>query len=313
MRYVAFLALAALLLWLASGLTVVQPNERAVVRRFGRVLDYQPGPGLYVGLPWGMDRIDRVSVDRVRSVPVGYQKMDDEDTSGATPVGQLLTGEHNLVNVQVTVHYAVDPDQLVAFVLQADRADGLVARAAETALAEWVAGRSVDEVLLRGKTELPKWLLDQAQPRIDAYRLGVRLHAAVVNHLNPPAEVSGAFEEVTRAQNAASTRENEAHQEAQRRLRAAEAERFRLLSGARAYAREQEKLAAGEVLYFESRLRQYWQLSAKDPNYLNVLWWDEMNRLYARMRQNGRIDLLDHRLSGDGLDITQFPPMSKKN
>jgi hypothetical protein len=53
-------------------------------------------------------------------------------------------------------------------------------------------------------------------------------------------------------------------------------------------------------------------LVARDPNYLNALWWDEMNRLYARMRVNGRIDLLDHRLSGDGLDITQFPPIPKK-
>jgi membrane protease subunit HflK len=313
MRFLLYLAIGVLLLSLLTGLTQVQPNERAVVRRFGRVLDYQPGPGLYVGLPWGIDRVDRVSVDRLRSVPVGYQKQDDEDTSGATPVGQLLTGDHNLVNVQVTLHYAVDPDQVVAFVLQADRADDLVARVAETVLAEWVAGRTVDDVLLRGKTDLPKLLTDETQRRLDAYRLGVEIRAADINHLNPPAEVSNAFEEVTRAQNAISTRTNEAHQVAQQRLRAAEAERYRTVRLAEAYAGEQDLQAQAEVLYFTKRLQQYRELTGQNPQYLNALWWDEMNRLYTRMRANGRIDLLDHRLSGDGLDITQFPPMPKKN
>ena len=91
MRYVLYFAVLALLLSLLTGLTQVQPGERAVVRRFGRVLDYRPEPGLYVGLPWGIDRVDRVAVERLRSVQVGYQKRDDEDTSGATPVLPLLS------------------------------------------------------------------------------------------------------------------------------------------------------------------------------------------------------------------------------
>ncbi len=312
MRFVLYLAGLAFLLSLLTGLTEVRPGERAVVRRFGRVLDVRPEPGLYVGLPWGLDRVDRVAVERLRSVPVGYQKRDDEDASSATPEGQLLTGDHNLVNVQATVNYSVDPEQVVAFVLQQDRADDLVARAAETALAEWVAGRTVDDVLLRGKTELPPWLVEQTQKRLDEYRLGVQVRTADVSHLNPPAEVSQAFEEVTNAQNGIAKKVNEASQTAQRRLREAEAERVRLVLSAQAYAGEQYLQAKADALTFDERLRQYRQLTARDPNYLNALWWDEMSRLYARMRQNGRIDLLDHRLSGDGLDITQFPPMSKK-
>ena len=48
------------------------------------------------------------------------------------------------------------------------------------------------------------------------------------------------------------------------------------------------------------------------PYYLNGVWWDEMSRLYARMRASGRLDLLDHHLAGDALDITQFAPQPKK-
>ena len=83
-----------------TGVTLTRPGELAVVRRFGRVLEHKPGPGLWVGLPWGMDRVDRVVVDRLQSVVVGYRGDDNPDL--VIPPGQLLTGDHNLVNVQAT-------------------------------------------------------------------------------------------------------------------------------------------------------------------------------------------------------------------
>src|SRR5438094_7592912 len=111
-----------LVAWLLSGVTEVRPGERAVVRRFGRVLDVQPRAGLWVGFPWGIDRVDRVSVEQVRRVTVGYRP-ETESGREDTPPGQLLTGDHNLVNVQVVVNYAVDPDAVVDYVAQRDRAE----------------------------------------------------------------------------------------------------------------------------------------------------------------------------------------------
>src|SRR5437763_12670806 len=93
--------------YLLTGVTQVRPGERAVVRRFGRVLEQKPEPGLWVGLPWGMDRVDRVPVDRVQEVTVGYRDGDTE----AAPTGQVLTGDHNLVNLRVVLNYKVRPEQ----------------------------------------------------------------------------------------------------------------------------------------------------------------------------------------------------------
>src|SRR5262249_41723441 len=105
MRYVLGIAVLVFLGSLVTGLTQVRPGERVVVRRCGKVIA-TPGPGLWVGLPWGLDRIDRVPVDLVRRVSVGYQP-DDEGFGPSAPPGQLLTGDHNLVNVQVVAHYTV--------------------------------------------------------------------------------------------------------------------------------------------------------------------------------------------------------------
>src|SRR5437660_12774665 len=121
MRYFAYLLVAGLIAYLLTGLTQIRPGERAVVRRFGKVVN-KTGPGLLVGLPYGMDRVDRVPVDLVRRVRVGFQPNSDE-ADQTTPAGQLLTGDQNLVNVQVVLDYAVDDDEIENYIVNAERSD----------------------------------------------------------------------------------------------------------------------------------------------------------------------------------------------
>lgn len=297
---------------LLTGVTEVRPGERAVVRRFGRVLAYKPEPGLWIGMPWGIDRVDRVPVDLVRRVQVGYQPESNAGEIQAPP-GQLLTGDHNLVNIQVVLLYSVIEDQVDDYVVQSDRADDLVARLAETALMEWVAGRTVDEVLIRGKQELPGWLAQQTQRRIQPYRLGIQVRSeGSVSYLYPPDEVKSAFDQVTRAQTEMRTTRYGAEQAAERTLRAAESEKYRIEQMTAAYVREQQLTAQAEAESFDRRREQYHRLRRENPAYLASIWWDEMGKLYTQVKDTGRIDLLDNHLGRDGLDITVFPPMPKK-
>ena len=224
MRYPWIILALALVAYGLTGVVPVRPGERAVVRRFGRVLPDKPRPGLWVGLPWGMDRVDRVAVDRIQSVTVGYQ--DDVPDDAAIPAGQLLTGDHNLVNVQATIFYKVRPDEVEDYVAQMDQADGLIARAAETVLAQWVATRTVDDVLLNAKTALRPALTDGVSRVLkeNDYRLGVEVLDARVAVVAPPADVKPAFDKVTQAQTAIVTKTNAAEQEARRNRRTAEAE-----------------------------------------------------------------------------------------
>jgi membrane protease subunit HflK len=298
--------------YLLTGVTQVQPGERAVVRRLGRVLDEQPGPGLWFGLPWGIDKVDRVPIERVRRVEVGYNP--DEDDTGLTPPGQLLTGDHNLVNMQVIINYKVRDEKvaLVQFAMQADRADGVVARTAETALAEWVAGRTVDDVLITAKADLPRWLVAHVQERLDGYLLGVLVQDATVAYALPPDQVKAAFDAVTRAQTGIQTQVNEVEQERFKKTRAAESKRDDLGRQAGAYARKKLLDAREEAKAFEARMQQYHRLRAENPDILAGIWHDEIGKLFAQLKAEGRIDLLDNHLAGDELNITIFPPQPKK-
>lgn len=307
-----YLLLLALLAYLATCVAQIRPEERAIVRRFGRVVA-RPGPGLWVGLPWGVDRVDRVPVRAVRQLDAGYDPDAGDDTP-TTPPGQFLTGDQNLVNVRLVLEYGVDDRDgpLEDYLANRDRVDAVLAREAEALAAEWVAGRAVDDVLLAGRAAVPAWVMARLPDRVAAHRLGVVVQRVSVDHLAPPAEVRDAFERVNQAQTAIRTREYQAQQEAAQRVREAEAVKFKAEQQAEAYRRERVSLARADAEAFRRRLEQYHRLRETNPDILAGIWWDEMGKTLLGMKGRGRIDVLDQHLGKDGLDVTQFLPPKKR-
>jgi membrane protease subunit HflK len=253
-----------------------------------------------------LDRVDRVEVDRVRQVVVGFV----EDEEGLPP-GQLLTGDHNLVNVRVVLYYKVDPAQVARFVVESARVPATLERALEATAAEWVAGRGVDEVLLVGKTALRGEVIDRVRQRIGEYRLGVEVLDARVEQIAPPDEVKDAFDSVSREQTQIATLRNRAEQEAATRQRQAEADCFRIDQTARAYAHGRKVLAQRDAGRFRERLRQYQAARAGNPDYLRQVWQEERGRVLGKLKEGGQVDLLDHRL-GQGLELFTAPVVPGK-
>jgi len=307
----AILVLIALVfaVWtVGTAFTQVESHQRAVIRRFGRILETKPEPGLHIGLPWGIDRVDLAPVGRERTITVGAGDKGDPDDE-AVPAGQMLTGDHNLVNVQASINYKIRAAEPERYVLQADNVDAFVARAAESLLAEWIGGRKIDDVLRRGKADLPRFLRDHLRERLQKYELGIDIEHASITRLDPPSQVKDAFDKLAQAQNSIETKVNQARQDADKRRSTADGEAYKFDRSAKAYAREERIKADAEAESFQKRLAQYRELSAKNPDYLNAVWLDQMTRIYARMKEGGRLDLLD--LTSD-LNITQFPLTPKK-
>jgi membrane protease subunit HflK len=305
MRSVRLLLILGVVGYLLTGVTLVRPGERAVVRRFGRVLPDKPGPGLFVGLPWGLDRIERVAVDRLQTVEVGFVA---DDPDGLTvPVGQLLTGDHNLVNVRVAVQYKVKPEEVEAYAVHADRVDALLTAAAEAAMAEWVGARTVDDVLLNGKTSMRPALVTLTQERLDAYGLGVKVDDVRVLLIAPPEDVRPAFEKVAQAEAQIATLTTRAQQSADSAWQDALARVFRLEQSALGYAANTERLARSEADTFLLRLAQYRAAGDRAPLYVMQIWLEERNKLFTKLQEERKIAPLDHHLGPDGLDLTIAP------
>ena len=265
LRFILYLAGLAFLVWTVStSLTQVGPGERAVVRRFGRVLDIRPEPGLYIGWPWGIERVERENVSLVRRVTIGFTA-DEEKEDEVVPAGQVLTGDHNLVNVQAAIHYRIREADVASFVLQKDNVEAFIARAGEALMAEWIASRRVDDVLRRGKVDLPAVLQDRLQERLNEYDLGVEIEQASITRLAPPRQVKEAFESLTKAETEIRTRVNQAEEAAGRMRNDTRSKIFALERQAAAYANEERVKAKAEASTFQKRLEQYHDLSRKGP------------------------------------------------
>ncbi|MEY4879211.1 MAG: HflK protein precursor, partial [Pseudomonadota bacterium] len=57
--------------WLFSGIYVVQPDQQGVVLRFGAVVA-QTGNGLHYHLPWPIETVETPSVTRENQISIGF-------------------------------------------------------------------------------------------------------------------------------------------------------------------------------------------------------------------------------------------------
>jgi membrane protease subunit HflK len=308
-RFRTILALVVIA-YLLTGVTQVSPEERVVVRRFGKVVA-RPGPGLWVGLPWGVDRVDRVPVRTALQLTVGYDPQTASDARG-TPTGQFLTGDQNLVNVQLVLDYAIgetDAD-LDDFVNHRDAVDVTLSRITEAAAAEWVAGRGVDRVLITGNAALPAWVAARVSERLPEYHLGVRLQRVSVGYLAPPEEVRAAFEAVTQAQAGIRTREFQALQEKELRERQSDALRYKLGQEAEESRESQLRQARAEAAAFLDELAAHREVAKTNPDALAVVWWAEMGKAMESLEaRGGRVRPLDQHLQNGELNLTEFVPL----
>lgn len=197
-RWLPGLALALLAGYGLSGVRVIGPAERGVVQRFGRVLEEQAGPGVHVGWPLGIENVTRLEIHRTRRVSIGVSL--PERLLGGLPDpqdSQFITGDRNLVEVQLSVQYVVrDP---VAYLFGMAEAEQTVRYLSEGALNDVLCGQSVDAVLTLRRAEVQQWVQELAQQRLDRLGAGVQLLAVTQERASPPEAVADAFRAVTDA------------------------------------------------------------------------------------------------------------------
>jgi membrane protease subunit HflK len=292
--------------YLATGIYQVRPGELAVVRRFGRVLEEPWLPGLNFGLPWGLDRVDRIAVDSQRQIEIGFHP-EAAAEENAVPVGQVLTGDNHLVDVRISVYYRVDretPGAAARYVLSADRVPEALQRAAEAVLTQSFASEAVDAVLLGQTRGLESRLQQSLSEVLRGYDLGIVVESVNLTYVQPPAELAEAFREVNRARTQKEILEREALGATQIELSNARQEAGRILAQARASARDRTQQAEAEAASFRSLLEQYRRDDSSAENTLWTVYLKEIRDLLRRVQVRT--------LSDSGVDQTVILPGGAK-
>jgi membrane protease subunit HflK len=285
-RWVLLFGLVVLLAYLSTGLYQVKPGEVAVVRRFGRVLEQPRFPGLNVGLPWGLDRVDRVPVDERRQITVGFAGPGPE-TATVVPAGQVLTGDNNLIDVTATIYYRVDgdrPEAIVQYVLNRDRVEGVLARAGEVALAATLAEQKVGEVLLGRARHLESSVQQRLVQTLRPYQLGVVIDSVNLTYVQPPAELADVFRMVNEAKSQKAQAETAARADRDTVTSSARTEASKVRTQAQAAAAQQVSRARAEAASFLALWREYRDNTSDPQNAILTLYLKEMQAILARFQ-----------------------------
>lgn len=297
-RRLALLLLIGMVAWIGTGVFTIQTDEIALIRRCGRLLPTLVEPGLHFGLPWGIDRIERVKPREVRRVLIGGVKLAG-DAAGAD-VPQVLTGDRNLVNIRATVQYVIaDP---VQFIRNRQVLDRITTTAAEASLGRAIAARRVDQVLTQGKAELAAAVRTELQTLVDRYQLGIAIRSVDLGSVEPPSEVAEAFAAVVSAQRERDQTINQANSYADQSTAEAKANAQRLINEAQGLSAHALRNAAGNADRFQRLLVEY----RRDPELTAWrLYQEAFAEILPRLRSKLVID------EGQPIDLTIFASESK--
>ena len=262
--------------YFASGFYVVGSDQRAVVRRFGAVAD-QVGAGMHYRVPWPVDQVDIVKTTSVMKVGVGFVLPTGD---GEMPPGpELLTGDTNIVNVNLILQYVIrDPAE---FLFQIKDASAFVEAAAEAALTETIAGMPVDEVLTRGRVAVQERVKAQAQETLDRRGSGVSIVSASIMAITLDRSVAQAFQDVANAMSDREKMINEAHAYQNNLIPKARGDARTLLSEAEAYKQQRIAEAVGGANRFLSLQKEY----EKGPDVTRTrLYLEAVEKILPRVR-----------------------------
>jgi len=261
-RYVkpTLIGLAALFLLLAAVRCVytVQPNERAVVLRFGEFQQIA-GPGLHFRVPLA-DTVEPVSVE-VHSLRLPQETLGADRQGAPDAESLMLTGELYAANVEWTVQWQVlEPEKyLFAFdgAASTDEFQRIIATTSLSVMNRLVGDYSIDEVLTAKRGEIAAEAKKATQAVLDQYDCGVTITALQLQRVTAPAEVKQAFDDVVAADQDQERLKSEANKERARLLNESEAERDRLVQEAQGYADRQRAEVDGEIAALRARYAAY--------------------------------------------------------
>ncbi|GMU38602.1 MAG: FtsH protease activity modulator HflK [Phycisphaerae bacterium] len=250
----AFVALVlGVIGWLGTGFYSVEPGQRGIVLRFGRVVQDDVAPGLHYAFPPPIGEVHRPMTTEVRRVEVGYAMLGKLFSEARR--SDMLTGDENILKIKMAVQYRVrDPS---AYLFRAEAADFLVERAVDAALGALAASMPVDDILTTRKSEIQQRALSDGQALLDAYDAGLTLIDANLHEVNPPAPVIDAFTDVGSAQKDAEQRVEQARTWAARTVSTAQSEAARQIDDARGLASARISRAQGDADRFVRLLPEY--------------------------------------------------------
>ncbi|HEV8254898.1 MAG TPA: FtsH protease activity modulator HflK [Vicinamibacteria bacterium] len=288
-------ALAALIL-LFTGYYQVEPEEVGVVQRFGAYVRIT-GPGPHLKVPFGVERVTKVPVQRTLKMEFGFRTTRPGVRSEfAAPTAEtaaeavMLTGDLNVAVVEWVVQFKIrDPERYLFHVRDVS---GTFRDMSEAAMRQVVGDHSVDEVLTVGREAIALQAKEELQRLCDRYGNGIVVQQLVLQDVNPPDPVKPAFNEVNQAIQEKERAINDAWAEYNKAVPKAKGEADQAVRAAEGYAVQRVNNAEGDARRFAAVYEEYRKATSVTRR---RIYLETMAQLLPRL---GRKLILDDKARG---------------
>ncbi len=300
-------AVIVVLVLLATGYYQVEPNETAVILRFGKYLG-KADSGPHIKIPFG--------VDRVYKVRTGYQYKEEfgfrteragvrtrYSSADFTRESDMLTGDLNIATVTWVVQYRIANPKAYLFNVRGVR--GTLRDISEATMRAVVGDMSFNEVIKLKRQEIELQVKERMQQLLDRYGCGVAVKLVQLQDVHPPAPVKDSFDEVNRARQEMDQAINQAYQQYNKVIYRVKGEAQQTIKEAEGRRIERINRAKGDAARFLKLLAEY----RKAPDVTRRrLFLETMRTVLPKLRQvyvvdentRGMVPLLDLRGQGQG-------------
>lgn len=288
---VVLYAVGALLLIiiLVSSFYTVEADEVGVIQRFGAYVRTTE-PGLHLKLPWGIEEVTKVKVQRVFKQEFGFRTVragirteySERDYSSES---LMLTGDLNAALVEWIVQFRIKDPR--AYLFNVRDVEGTLRDLSESVMRQVVGDHSVDEVIILDRKSIATEANEKMQELLNEYETGIDIVTVNLQDVNPPKPVQPAFNEVNEARQEKERTVNEAWKAYNNAIPKARGEAERLLLEAEGYATNRINRAQGDADRFIALYNEY--RNAKDVT-RRRMYIETMQEILPRIDQKVIVD-----------------------
>ncbi|MGC1429167.1 MAG: FtsH protease activity modulator HflK [Albidovulum sp.] len=285
-------AIAAGLVWSFASFYTIKPEEKSVELFLGKFSSIGE-PGLNFA-PWPFVTANVVPVTPERTEDIGIGR------GGSGDSGLMLTGDENIVDIDVQVVWNInDPEK---FLFNLRDPELTINSVAEASMREIIAQSQLAPILNRDRGAIAERLKELVQTTLDSYDSGLNVVRVNFDRADPPREVIEAFKNVQSAEQQRDRLQKEADAYANTVLAGARGQAAQVLEEAEGYRAQVVNQAEGEASRFSAVLIEY----QKAPEVTR-------KRLYLETMEvvMGRVDkiIIDENQGGQG--VVPYLPLNE--
>ena len=249
-----YILILAVLVWLLSGIYIVDPAERGVVLRFG-AFQTSTTQGPHWHIPYPIEAVYKVNVEQVRATEIGFRNTQNSYSGGVSSESLMLTKDENMVDVNLAVQYKIVDAK--AYLFNVYQPELTLSHVVQSVIRQVVGDNTMDHVLTTGRDQVAQEVKTASQALLNDYGVGLMITAVTMQDAQPPIQVKASFDDVVKAREDEQRYINEARAYANDIVPKARGASQRIMAEAEAYKSQVVSKSEGEAYRFTQILTEY--------------------------------------------------------